>query len=801
MPSEAKPTTAGAGPPAPGGHRAENGTGELRPPYGPAAIAGGLVFALYAITLARTTAFWDTSEYIATAHIMGIPHPPGNPLFVVLGRAWELLLSPFGLSVAVRINLFSAFVSAASHGLWFLVVHHVLRYFSQDRTFRLVGASAAVLVSATAFTVWNQSNVNEKVYTVSLLTIALLTWLAVRWQENLGKGKDDHLLVLMAFILALSVGNHLMAFLAAPAIGIFILLVHPRTLLNWRLYVAGLAAAIVGLSIHLFLPIRAGLGPVINEAAPTCPDILSSLQAVVTYGQAGCAALSEALQRTQYDKPPLLPRQAELTSQITNYLQYFDWQWARSIEGTNTVFAQLRLPFTMLFTGLGVWGAIEHARRDRASFAYVLTLFATVSITLVWYLNFRYGYSLQAPVQDRDLHEVRERDYFFIVSFSVWGLWAGIGIVTLWREAAAEMKTTLAKATPILGLALLPLVLNWSWASRSYDYAARDWAYNLLMSVEPYAVLFTNGDNDTFPLWYLQEVEGIRRDVTVIVTSYLNTDWYALQLKGLTQPCEQGEPPAERATLITCQRPYTFENTGAAYVNAPAEAGDKIPLVVDQPIRPPTRSIIPLTDEQILQVARSYVPIEQSMQLSFGNVTTILRAGEVLSPWQQFALNLIGESIGERPVYFASSGNAAATLGLDSYLVRQGLAFRLNNGPPEVLPDAQPIERTQADSAAVAAPDDLEMEGVMEMEASPYAPVIGEWVDVTRTRTLLEEVFIHRGGLPDDWSHWPDLATIGIPSYYGWAYLALAQAAIQAGDEEALDRYQARAEAWLAFGL
>jgi hypothetical protein len=207
---------------------------DLRPPYGAAAIAGALVFALYALTLARTTAFWDTSEYIATGHIMGIPHPPGNPLFVVLARAWSILLSPLGLPVAARINLFSALMSAAAHGLWFLVVHHILRYFSGDRTFRLVGAAAAVLVSATAFTVWSQSNVNEKVYTVSLLTIALLSWLAFRWQENQGRGKDDNLLILMAFVLALSVGNHLMAFLAAPAIGLFILHVHPKTLLNWR---------------------------------------------------------------------------------------------------------------------------------------------------------------------------------------------------------------------------------------------------------------------------------------------------------------------------------------------------------------------------------------------------------------------------------------------------------------------------------------------------------------------------------------------------------------------------------------
>src|SRR5210317_665527 len=99
----------------------EPDAGAFRPPYGWAAIAGLAVFALYAITLSPTTAFWDTSEYIATGHIMGIPHPPGNPLFVVLAKAWSLLLAPLGLEIPTRINLFSAFMSAATHGLWFLV--------------------------------------------------------------------------------------------------------------------------------------------------------------------------------------------------------------------------------------------------------------------------------------------------------------------------------------------------------------------------------------------------------------------------------------------------------------------------------------------------------------------------------------------------------------------------------------------------------------------------------------------------------------------------------------------------------
>jgi len=755
-------------------------TGDLKPPYKAAAIAGGLVFLLYAITLSRTTAFWDTSEYIATGHIMGIPHQPGNPLFVLLARAWSVLLSVTGLSVAVRINLFSAAMSATAHGLWFLVVHHILRYFSEDRRFRLIGAACAMLVSATAFTVWNQSNVNEKVYTVSLLTIALLSWLAIRWQENLGKGKDDHLLILMAFILALSVGNHLMAFLVAPAIGLFVIYVHPKTLLNWRLYVGGVAAAILGLSVHLLLPIRAGLGPVINEAAPTCPDIGSAISSIITYGNSGCEALSEALKRNQYLKPPLLPRQAPLSDQFVNYLQYFDWQWARSMEGVNTVFAGMRLPFTMLFTGLGVWGAIEHGRRDKPSFVFMLTLFGTVSAALIFYLNFKYGYTLQAPVQDRALHEVRERDYFFLVSFSVWGLWAGMGIVTLWREAALEFKTTLAKASPILGLALIPLVFNWSWATRSYDYAARDWAYNLLMSVEPYSILFTNGDNDTFPLWYLQEVEGIRQDVTVIVGSYLNTAWYATQLRQLTTPCEPGQDPSETPTLIVCQRPYTADNTPAAYVSDPADAAGKTPILLNEPIRAPTKSILPLTDAQISQAASAYPPVQETLRLQLGNIVATIEAGSYLAPWQQFALNILNEVAGERPVYFASSGNNASSLGVQDYLIREGLAFRINNGLP--------AEAGGAD-------------GIVPLSESPFTPVTGRWLNVARTRTLFEDVFIHRSGLPDEWDHWPDFATVGIPTYYGWGYLALAQAAIEAGDREALDRYQERAEAWSALGL
>ena len=450
-------------------------TPEISPPYlwaGATAVAVGL---LYAVTLAPTTAFWDTSEYIATAHILGIPHPPGNPLFVIMARTWDVLLGVSGLSTAVRINLFSALMGALSHGLWFLVVHHILQHFSRDRHFRLVGAFAAVLTSATAFTVWNQSNVNEKVYTVSLLTIALLSWLAFRWQERLGRSGDDNLLVLMVFVLALSVGNHLMAFLAAPALLLFVVYVRPQCLLNHRLYLFGGLAVVLGLSVHLFLPIRSGLGPVINEAQPTCQSIGEAVTSVVTYGNAGCEDLSEALTRKQYDKPPLRERQAPLVSQAGNWLQYFDWQWARSLSPADSTFGRGRVPVTLLFIGLGIFGILQHYRRDRASWVYFVSLFAVLSAGLVYYLNFKYGYSMPLPEggelqrameaanadTPRDLAEVRERDYFFVVGFSVWGLLAGIGIASLWDRITRRTGRPLVATSPVLALALVP------WCSTS----------------------------------------------------------------------------------------------------------------------------------------------------------------------------------------------------------------------------------------------------------------------------------------------------------------------------------------------
>src|SRR6266480_5894288 len=98
---------------------------DYRPSYGAAAIAAGAVFVLYLITLAPSTAMWDTSEYIAAAYTLGLPHPPGNPLFVLIGRVFTII-PIFGPNVATRINVFAAICSAVSAGMWFLITERVL---------------------------------------------------------------------------------------------------------------------------------------------------------------------------------------------------------------------------------------------------------------------------------------------------------------------------------------------------------------------------------------------------------------------------------------------------------------------------------------------------------------------------------------------------------------------------------------------------------------------------------------------------------------------------------------------------
>ncbi len=368
------------------------------------------------------------------------------------------------------------------------------------------------------------------------------------------------------------------------------------------------------------------------------------------------------------------------------------------------------------------------------------------------------------------MREVRERDYFFIGSFSVWGLWAGIGLAALWhrladRSGPGDEGRRLAIASPMLVVAFVPLVLNWSWASRRSDYVARDWAYNLLQSVEPYGVLFTNGDNDTFPLWYLQEVESYRKDVTVIVTSYLNTNWYVKQLRDLTRPCPPGASPADDPTRIICQRPYVRDPKTPFY---------------DALARSPTRSISKLSNDEIDRIANT-PPFETREALSFkaDRLENTIPQGKVLLPADVFMTEILTQALGDRPVYYATTTQTYDDLNLGHFLIRQGVAFKLNDGP--VVPDPA--------TGIVAQPAE-----------SQFSAITGPFIDLPRSDALLWRVFVHSNGFPESRTHWVDKATEGIPYYYAYAHVAAAQAAALLGRQPEVQAHMKRAEVWMALG-
>jgi molecular chaperone GrpE len=243
---------------------------DYRPSYLAAGIASGLVLLLYIVTLAPSTAMWDTSEYIAAAYILGLPHPPGNPFFVLIGKFFTLL--PIAGSIAARVNILAAVSSAVSAGMWFLITERVLVSWFPQRWQRIVGGSLAALIGATAFTVWSQSVVNEKVYTVSLAGLALVAWLTVRWCDDPDGPKADRLLVLVAYLLGLGYANHMAGMLAAPAVAIAVLIRRPRTLLRPWLIAACLGGGLLGITPFATQPIRAAYFPAINEGEPTAPE-------------------------------------------------------------------------------------------------------------------------------------------------------------------------------------------------------------------------------------------------------------------------------------------------------------------------------------------------------------------------------------------------------------------------------------------------------------------------------------------------------------------------------------------------
>ncbi|PJJ58815.1 glycosyltransferase family 117 protein [Hymenobacter chitinivorans] len=819
-------------------------------------LAGALVFGLalttYLLTLEPTVSFWDCGEFIASANKLLVPHPPGAPTFLLLGRLVSLLAgSP--AQVAAWVNGLSALSSSFTVLFLFwtitMLAHKlVLRgadYTQQPTASQTLQILGAGLVGALAFTFSDSfwfNAVEAEVYAMSSLCTAVVVWLMLKWESRATEPDSDKWLILIAYVIGLSIGVHLLNLLALPALGLLyyfrktarpttrgsllalglsgalvlaillgiipglpsvagdfevffvnsvglpfnsgvvlflLLLVGSIGAGFWlarrtgrvRLHTAllSLVFILIGYSTYLIVPIRSGFNPALDENNPE--DVLSFVSYLkreqygsrpLLYGpqfnaqpvdqQQGAPRYERShdaqghdtyvvaerrLETTYSDQDKMLlprlysnqpghvrayqnwvnvqpdqkPTMAQNLAFLVNYQlghmywRYFLWNfvgresdvqqagvlWPGSSK--NGLPAELannpaRNNFYALPLVLGLLGLFFQVKRDGRNALVVGLLFVLTGLAIVLYLN-------QPPT------EPRERDYTFAGSFYAFAIWIGLGVLALHellRYALRPERLRLVVA-PLLALAVPAIMATQGWDdhNRSNRYAALDWAKNMLRSVAPNAILITYADNDTFPLWYAQNVENFRPDVRVAVLSYLNTDWYVDQMK---QPANQSKP----WPLSLAHKDYSQgTNDYLPYVENPAVSALNVKeflQLVKQ--NSPLLQVQTQSGKSLLSYPTTnfYLDVDTAAVRRLGIIPKARKQQVVARmSWQAskealekntlVILDLLATNDWQRPVYLSTSIPEQDYAGLDQYLQLEGLAYRVL---PAQNPQVQPRE-------------------------------------------------------------------------------------------------------------
>jgi|GEM_PF-333189 len=321
--------------------------------------------------------------------------------------------------------------------------------------------------------------------------------------------------------------------------------------LDMKFFGLGFLILLIALSVQLYLIVRAQHHPSINMQDPTT---WARFMSVLHREQYGAPTIDSQLwpRKTVIHPDTGLPTGLSAFSgllwQFALYGKYFLWQWGINNTFTNLPLlaraGRLLLAFVPIF--LGVIGLYSLAKRDRKLFWLLFTAFIVSSAGLVIYLNMRFGHTGPVPDGYTSLpREVRERDYFFTFSYVFYGLFIGFGMYEILRTLKRKLNKSYKAAGGILSggitLLIIPIALiNWPIVTRQHDWIPLEYGYNLLASCSDPSVIFTNGDNDTFPLWFVQEVPSVRYEngekpykhgVINANLSLLNTPWYIETLK------------------------------------------------------------------------------------------------------------------------------------------------------------------------------------------------------------------------------------------------------------------------------
>jgi hypothetical protein len=326
----------------------------------------------------------------------------------------------------------------------------------------------------------------------------------------------------------------------------------------------------------------------------------------------------------------------------------------------------------LLFGLLGVW---FHFRKRREEAFGLLGLFIITGIGIIIYSN-------QPP------NEPRERDYVLVGSFFTFCIWIGMGVLAIYDllkdkisgAGAAAIGTVLALSAPLIMGAE-----NWDDHSRANHYGARDYASNFLNSCQPNAIIFTYGDNDTYPLWYAQEVEGIRRDVRVVNLSLIQVDWYIDLLRRKVND----SPPIK---LTISGDSYRGRQRNAVFYYNPSGQDQERSLTdvlrfigENHPLSTATGRKL----ESYLPTKNVYIAVDSTAAISTGAFDTkdslqMLSKIPITLPNRSYmtkdeiaVLDVIASNIWDRPVYFAVTCRPDKMFGLNDYMQLEGLALRI----------------------------------------------------------------------------------------------------------------------------
>jgi hypothetical protein len=324
---------------------------------------------------------------------------------------------------------------------------------------------------------------------------------------------------------------------------------------------------------------------------------------------------------------------------------------------------------------LGIIGMIYHYSRNKHDAWIVMLLFFFTGIAIVIYLN-------GSPQQPR------ERDYAYAGSYYAYAIWIGLGVLSLYEFLRKRISGTTAAALATVICLIVPGVMakaEWNDHNRSHRYTSRDFATDYLNSCERNAIIFTNGDNDTFPLWYAQEVENVRTDVRVVNLSLLNTDWYIDQLKRKYYDSDPISISWSSDKYILGRRDYIpYYDRG---FKAPVELKELVDFMGSDDPKSKARTN---SGEEVNYYPTKNIKftIDSDEVINTGTVSKenagkIVKSmdwtinGNYLMKNDLMILNIIANNHWKRPIYFATTVGSDNYLNLEPYFQLEGLAYRL----------------------------------------------------------------------------------------------------------------------------